>query len=245
MKKDFVKNKNDKSLDLGRTQKGFTLVEMMVSVFIFMIIMTAIVGVFARQINAQKKARIMEGDLENAQFALNYISKTLRTATIIGVDTGAGGVDLRDLLQSSGEDDFYLYPVNATNGFVVYDFSQEACIRFTFRENYNEYDSSALWMESQSSVGVNEIDSCILEAVWQHNDTYKDQRLTSGNVTGTFMVAPTRYKDHKNSRSTDTMGRATISMKVEPKTSADVDHVKPVYIQSSVALYDYPSDLSF
>ncbi len=231
MKKNFSKNKN-----------GFTLVEMMVSVFIFMIIMTAIVGVFARQINAQKKARIMEGDLENAQFALNYISKTLRTATIIG-DKEKG--DLRDYMQTNNEDDFALYNIAAGNNFVIYDFSQEACIRFTFKTDYNGYIPSALWMESQSSVGVNEIEKCLEENTWQSNSTYKEQRLTSGNVTGTFAVAPTRYMDHKDSRTTDTMGRATIAMKVEPKKGADIDHVEPVYIQSSVALYDYPSDLSF
>jgi len=231
MKKNFSKNKN-----------GFTLVEMMVSVFIFMIIMTAIVGVFARQINAQKKARIMEGDLENAQFALNYISKTLRTATIIG-DKEKG--DLRDYMQTNNEDDFALYNIAAGNNFVIYDFSQEACIRFTFKTDYNGYEPSALWMESQSSVGVNEIEKCLEENTWQSNSTYKEQRLTSGNVTGTFAVAPTRYMDHKDSRTTDTMGRATIAMKVEPKKGVDIDHVEPVYIQSSVALYDYPSDLSF
>ncbi len=235
MKKIFSKNKY-----------GFILVEMMVSVFIFMIIMTAIVGVFARQINAQKKARIMEGDLENAQFALNYISKTLRTATIVGDDDNG---NLRDYIQSgpNKENDFHLYEIDKGNGFIVYDFSQEACIRFTFRENYNGYEPSALWMESDTIVGVNEVDKCIGNSgVWQPSSpTYKVQRLTSGNVTGTFAVAPTRYMDHKDSRTTDTMGRATIAMKVEPKKGADIDHVEPVYIQSSVALYDYPSDLSF
>ncbi len=237
MKKNFSKSKS-----------GFTLVEMMVSIFIFMIIMVAIVGVFARQINAQKKARIMEGNLENAQFALNYISKTLRTAIIVGTDTGngAGGINLREYLQSE-KDDFYLFTINQGKGFVIYDFSQEACIRFTFREAgyYSEYTYPALWMESQASVGVNETDRCIDSEIWQINATYKKQRLTSGNVTGTFAVAPTRYMDHKDSRSTDTMGRATIVMKVEPKTGAIINHVDPVYIQSSVALYDYPSDLSF
>ncbi len=232
-----------------KTKKGFTLVEMMVSIFIFMIIMTAIVGVFARQINAQKKARVMQGDLENAQFALNYISKTLRTATIVG-DTEKG--NLREFIQGGpdNKNDFHLYKISSNVGFIVYDFSQEACIKFTFKEASDEqggYNAPALWMESDTSVGVNDTDDCINgQGVWSpSSDTYKKQRLTSGSVTGVFMVAPTRYMDHKNSRTTDTMGRATIGMKVEPKNNSDTDHVDPVYIQSSVALYDYPSDLSF
>jgi len=225
-----------------KNQKGFTLVEMMVSVFIFALIMASIAGIFGRQISSYKKTRIMANDLENAQFAINYISKTLRTSSIIG-DTENG--DLRDNIQDR-ENDFAVQEIGANTGLIVYDFSQEACIRITFRDKpHKGYPDSALWIETVVYIGINEIERCLTEpGIWSGTD-YKDQRLTTGNVTGSFVVAPTRYMDHVGSRSTDTIGRATVSMTVVPSEYADNDHVEPVYIQSSVSLRDYPSDLSF
>jgi len=242
----------------AKKNKGFTLIEMMVSIFIFAIMMTSIAGIFARQISSYKKTRIMANDLENAQFALNYIAKTLRTSSIIGEGTSAGGTALLDKQQNGAEweNDFWATPINEDKGLIVYDFSQEACIIFTFRDSAHKgYEYPALWMESQTGVvGINDIEDCLNATNWDHNNdavctmpdcAYKDQRLTTGSVTGKFMVAPTRYMDHVGSRSTDTIGRATVSMEVVPSQFADNDHVAPVHIQSSVSLRDYPSDLSF
>lgn len=244
----------------ARKNKGFTLIEMMVSIFIFAIMMTAISGIFARQISSYKQTRLMAGDLENAQFALNYIAKTLRTASIIGEgtssSTGTGNGLLIERNQNGYEDDFWSTSIDDGKGLIVYDFSQEACIIFTFRDSPHEgYQYPALWMESQTGVvGIDDIEACLDAVNWDHNDdavctmpdcAYKEQRLTTGSVTGEFMAAPTRYMDHVGSRSTDTIGRATISMEIIPAEYVNSAHVRPVNIQSSVSLRDYPSDLSF
>jgi prepilin-type N-terminal cleavage/methylation domain-containing protein len=258
MRKLFLNKKN-------KTKKGFTLIEMMISIFIFAIMMTSIVGIFARQISSYKQTRIMANDLENAQFALNYIAKTLRTASILGQgsSTGSGGTVFLDYATAPNEwtNDFWATPVDKEKGLIVYDFSQEACIIFTFRDSTytptggDTYGHPALWMESQTgTVGINDIEKCLLAEKWDNNNAcslnssnceYKEQRLTTGEVTGNFYVAPTRYRDFKDSRGTDVMGRATVAMSVVPSEYANVDHVDPVYIQSTVALRDYPSDLSF
>ena len=232
-----------------KNKKGFTLIEMMVSIFIFALIMASIAGIFGRQISSYKQTRIMANDLENAQFAINYISKTLRTASIIGYGTGNVYTNLMDEIKSGSNntDDFFSKDLDSNVSLIIYDFSQEACIKFTFKEAIeNKYEYPALWMESQSSVGVQDIQDCVKSETWSQNlDTYKDQRLTTGDVTGDFRVAPTRYQDIIGSRTTDTIGRATVSMTVVPSEYAENDHVEPVYIQSSVSLRDYPSDLSF
>jgi hypothetical protein len=210
----------------------------------------------------------MANDLENAQFALNYIAKTLRTSSILGQGSSAGGEMFIDYDPKGTKDqdwltDFWATTVDDNKGLIIYDFSQEACIIFTFRDSAytptggNTYGHPALWMESQTgTVGINDIEKCLLTEKWDRstlgtacinplNCEYKEQRLTTGEVTGNFYVAPTRYRDFKDSKGTDVIGRATVAMSVVPSEYADDDHVEPVYIQSSVSLRDYPSDLSF
>ncbi len=230
-------------------KKGFTLVEVIVSIFIFAIMMTSISGIFARQISSYKKTRIMANDLENAQFALNYVAKTLRTSSIIGYGSGNGYTNLMDEIEAgpNNTNDFFSKLLDPNASLIIYDFSQEACVKFTFKNAIaNKYAHPALWMESQSSVGIQDIQECVNPSTWSQNlGTLKDQRLTTGEVTGAFKIAPTRYQDVIGSRTTDTIGRATVSMRVVPSESAVKDHVEPVYIQSSTSLRDYPSDLSF
>lgn len=227
-------------------KKGFTLVELMVSVFIFLIIMVAIVQIFAQQISAYRYARVSQSDLENAQFAMNYISKTLRTATVLGED----GSDLRDPTQFN-EDDFILQEIETTHKLVLYDFSQELCMRFSFHlgEQSHPYPGgSALWVESTEGIQFDEIEKCLLDTTYSSNAITKYQRLTSGDVMGTFWVAPTRYDDSTGERKTKTIGRVTMSMTVRPaKTDALYEDKKdhPIYIQTSTSLRDYPPDLSF
>ncbi len=242
---------NNMIFQQNKTKKGFTLLEMIVSIFIFAIIMTSVASIFARQIASYKQARTMEGDLENAQFALNYISKTLRTASILGHGTSTGNItDFVAEIQKGtyDDDDFSLIEVPDNLGLIVYDFSQEACVLFTFRPDNYKGKSASLWVETQPGIPIADIEQCLNTDNWHTNNPatgYKNQRLTTGTVGGSFHVASTRYHDEIGSRGTDTMGRATISMKVEPDEHVSVDHVEPVYIQSSVALRDYPSDLSF
>ena len=238
--------------NFSKTKKGFTLVEMMVSIFVFAIMMTAIAGIFARQISSYKQTRIMANDLENAQFALNYIAKTLRTSSIIGKGSSSGGTSLLDYRTSPQKwlDDFWSTSVDSTNGqgLIVYDFSQEACIIFTFRNSNETYAHKALWIETMVGVvPIDNIEMCLDADTWSNASAAnkKEQRLTTGEVTGSFKVAPTRYRDVRNSRGTDVIGRATVLMEVVPAEYAKDDHVAPVHIQSSVSLRDYPSDLSF
>ncbi len=236
-----------------KKRKGFTLIELMVSIFIFLIIMTAIVAIFARQIQAYRHARVSQGDLENAQFAMNYMAKTLRTATVLG----RNNEDLRDPAQfesvQGDADDFSLLRIDGSNKLVLYDFSQELCMRFYFAtgegRTESKYEDSALWVESMATIGYDQIEECSEDATYQPSSgDYKLERLTSGYVEGIFWVAPTRYMELLGSKQTDTVGRVTISMSVlPPSTNILYEERKdqPIYIQTSVSLRDYPPDLSF
>lgn len=247
--------KNDRIMkNKTSCKKGFSLIELMISVFVFLLIMTTIVQIFATQINAYRHARSVQNDLENAQFAMNYISKTLRTASVLGVGlSGVTARDLRETLQndlSTKQDDFAVYPITDVNeGLIVYDFSQELCMRFTFRDGeHRNYKDPALWVETAAGVEFDQIEStkdgCLDDGVY---DESREYRLTTGSVDGSFFVAPTRYQNLPGSKQTDTIGKVTVGMSVLPGSDnlQRGKNPEPVYLQSTVSLRDYPPDLSF
>lgn len=62
------------------SQAGFTLVELMVSLMIFTIVVLAAVGSLYTVNSASKKVQSMRGVLDNLTFAIESISRTIRTA---------------------------------------------------------------------------------------------------------------------------------------------------------------------
>src|SRR3989344_9059776 len=65
-----------------KTLRGFSLIEVMVSLVIFSIIMLAITQTFTRSFASYRNAKNIQNDVANAQFALNLLSKELRTSSI-------------------------------------------------------------------------------------------------------------------------------------------------------------------
>ena len=65
-----------------KVYKGFTLLEVIVSIFIFVMMMVGVTAIFAKTIKAYKNAKNIQRNLESDQFAMNQIAKTLRTSTI-------------------------------------------------------------------------------------------------------------------------------------------------------------------
>lgn len=92
-----------------QTQRGFSLIEVLISIFIFGIIMTAASVVFGRSVESYRHARASQQILEDAQFAMNRIAKSLRTSSVIQL--GAGGRSI-----------------------IIYDYSRDggACVRYRF-----------------------------------------------------------------------------------------------------------------
>jgi len=115
----FLVRKNKKE------KHGFSLIEMIISIFIFSILMMMIAGTFAgfyRNYSKQKKA---QKDIENAQYILNFMAKRLRTSTIISSPTGAGN------------------PQGAPLGSLdTYDYSQGQCVRYHLNGGIMQYSLS-------------------------------------------------------------------------------------------------------
>lgn len=70
---------------------GFTLIEVMVSFVIMLLIIGGITTFSIRTIQAQIRSQAMQSAIENARFALDVMTKRLRTSSIAGGITGVVG----------------------------------------------------------------------------------------------------------------------------------------------------------
>lgn len=85
---------------LTNKHKGFTLVEVMVAMFIFVLMMVAITEIFVSFIRLNRHTRAVQQDLEDAEYAMNIIAKTLRTSSIVDVSGGKDSIEVFDYSQS-------------------------------------------------------------------------------------------------------------------------------------------------
>ena len=70
---------------LNKKEKGFTLVELMVAVSIFAIVVTIAMGAIFTVVDANKKAQSLKSVMNNLNFALETITRTIKTGTIKSV----------------------------------------------------------------------------------------------------------------------------------------------------------------
>jgi Tfp pilus assembly protein PilV len=66
----------------NKTKKGFSLIEILVALFVFILAITMIVGVFANFLNNYVQTKRTLRDIENVQYAMNLIAKTVRTSAV-------------------------------------------------------------------------------------------------------------------------------------------------------------------
>lgn len=62
--------------------RGFTLIETLVSMFIFVLVIAAVSQIFTQAFSGYRYEKSVQTDLETAQFAVNTMAKELRTASI-------------------------------------------------------------------------------------------------------------------------------------------------------------------
>lgn len=197
-----------------KTRRGFSLTELILVMLLTSILLLAITGLFGSMFKTYRTARTMQRDVENAQFAMNSIAKTLRTSTIMKPKAGAGAEEET----SNITDAKTLY---------IYDYSKSSCIIFKYSEGKETLYSLAF---SSSTPDENDPEKSRRGCNFGDNEggmqDDEDNALTTGDVDARFTVVPS---DDSPKR----VGKATVAIGVR----TDPNH--PVHLQTSVSLHDY------
>jgi len=94
-------------------KNGFTLIEVLVSIFIFSLLMVVTFDFFSSSVFGYRNSKAIQKDLENAQYAMNIMTKTLRTSSIIKY--GSNGYWIRSYDYSRKTGKCILYQFNSTS----------------------------------------------------------------------------------------------------------------------------------
>lgn len=67
----------------SKNSAGFTLIETLVSMFIFVLVVASVSQIFTRAFSGYRYEKSTQESLESAQFAMNTMAKELRTSSIV------------------------------------------------------------------------------------------------------------------------------------------------------------------
>lgn len=118
------------------------MVEILIAVFVFFMAVAMLTGSFASFIKTYTNAKKAQRDVENAQYAMNLMAKTIRTSALVSSD-------------SSITD----FPLN------IYDYSQEICVQY----KYNQTDKK-IQIGSITPATENDPSSCQFESIATFSD---------------------------------------------------------------------------
>jgi prepilin-type N-terminal cleavage/methylation domain-containing protein len=107
--------------------RGFTLIEMLVSVAVFSIVMVVALGALLALSEANRKAELFSEATNNLNSAIDSMTRTIRTGS--NYHCGTGAVNQTQDCQSSSQDQFAFLPNGATlaTQVVVYKRSSTGC----------------------------------------------------------------------------------------------------------------------
>ncbi len=192
-----------------KNKKGFTLIEVLMAIFIFALMASAASGVFIKMIQSYRYAKAAQKDLENAQYAMNLITKTLRTSSIAKCQ--------------SGEFSTEACPTSENNEWIrVYDHSRGVCRMYSF--NNDRLEERVPGTGTNADSPGEDISRC---GGGDYLGADESKSLTTGTVSGEFDVVAS-----SDDAGSEEVGKVTISMTIN---SGDKD----THIQSTVSLRDY------
>ncbi len=198
--------------------KGLSLIEVITSIGVFSLMMVTIAGIFGSSISSSRANRVVERNLENAQFVMNEMAKELRTSTIV------------DTTFSSGSNTFASHGVN--NHIRFFDYSQGRCIEYRMgSDGTNNYIERAAFIPV---VAVGEIprDKCKDDATTTTAlGTYT--RVTTGHVVPSFSVVTSSNGGGNSALAR--VGLVTMVFVVKEKPLG----TQSVTLQTTVSLRDY------
>lgn len=148
----------------GRSyKKGFTLIEVVVALFVFTLLMSSVAGIFSGTFSGYMAARSSQRDTENAQYAINAMAKELRTSSIAS-PAAAGTVSMVRF----------------------YDYSQDICFSYRIQNGNLEVASVAPSDPTLLPTAADKLNFCVSPPGGMGAYT----TVTTGVVSGSFVVTP-------------------------------------------------------
>lgn len=195
--------------------KGLSLLEVIVSIGVFSLMMITTAGIFANSISSSRSNRVIERNVEQAQFVMNEMAKELRTSTVVNTT-----------FDNSGAGTFASPGIG--NDVRFFDYSQSKCIEYSVAT----VNGNSLIQRATPSAATADPVACATATM----DVV--QIMTIGDVVPSFRVV-TSFDGDTGSGTIDTrnarVGIVTMAFVVKEKASA----TQSVTLQTSVSLRDY------
>jgi type II secretory pathway pseudopilin PulG len=165
-----------------RSQKGFTLVELLASVIVLVAIGSIIAGIITTSLRGTNKANTIENIRQNGNYALNQISKDIEYAQPFdGKNTGLGNLDndgniiyTTSCPFSSSPTSYSLISVESTNN-----------KRIQYKCTSSELSANGVLLIDANSVSLNSCSfSCIKNQITDIPIVKIKFELSSGNSNG-------------------------------------------------------------
>ncbi len=159
--------KKNKFSSKNKSYPGFSLLEMLISMFIFTLIIITSVSIFARVASTRQKTREIQKNMEEARTALDLMAKNMRMS--IGLNNNIPGNDQR------------IYMLNASQG---------ECICYIFYENKLKMSQVDV-PPANANLSDNLKCKPVTGTLNYWTDGTKFQNIMENDVTGRFIVTPT------------------------------------------------------
>ncbi|MBP6931730.1 MAG: type II secretion system protein [Candidatus Pacebacteria bacterium] len=135
----LITNKGKNHIATKNKMGGFTLIELMVSMSIFMIVMIMALGALVNISNVAKKSRALHQAMDNVNFAMESMTRSLRTGS--NYDCGSTDLSTQDTDDCpSGEDSISFISQNkgsTSNKDVAYELSNNGSLQKCVLNSFN------------------------------------------------------------------------------------------------------------
>ena len=105
--------------------RGFTLIEMLVSIAIFSIVMTMALGALLALSVADRKAETLKSGIDNLTFALDSMSRAIRTGSVYHCGTGGTATSPQDCTGISADTYITFLSSNGVQTYYQLDVAQD------------------------------------------------------------------------------------------------------------------------
>lgn len=144
----------------SKKSQGFSLLEVLLSVFIFSVIMLGVTSYFVSIVATNQNSKRLQQNLEDIRFAMNRIAKVLRTSVVVIPTSMSNVTTIR-----------------------VFDYSQSKCLQYAFEgDSISEYSKDL-------PVGQSDEKSWCASATGFTQSVLMDV-ASGANMSGQFVAVP-------------------------------------------------------